>query len=198
MVFPDHPFWDFSLAVHRWPGVPEACLALQRGCGLDVNLLLFCCWAAVHHGRPLGLEGMARALGAAAGWQEEVVRPIWKARWRLKGGFEGFPSEQTEPLRKALLAAELDAEHIEQLRLAEAVPLSARPEADDAMRLVAAAANIADYVHASTSKGETLSGHWPPDDLVAPLNTLLSCVFPGLDTSLIQDDLVRALKERRE
>jgi len=196
MDFPDHPFWDFSVSVHSRPGVPEACLALQRGYGLDVNLLLFCCCAAVHQGRPLGREGVFRALAAVAGWQGEVVHPIWKARWRLKGGFEGFPSEQTESLRKALIAAELDAEHMEQLRLAEAVRFSARPEADDEARLAAAAANLADYIHASTGKGNPPPGHQTGGNLVAPLTALLGGVFPGLNADRIRDELIRALKER--
>src|SRR5262249_40267230 len=40
-------FWNFSLKVYGRPGVAAACIALQDGLGLDVNLLLYCCW----HGR---------------------------------------------------------------------------------------------------------------------------------------------------
>ena len=42
----DGRFWAFSLDVYGRPGVAPACLALQDRHGLDVNLLLFCCWAA--------------------------------------------------------------------------------------------------------------------------------------------------------
>ena len=42
----DGRFWAFSLEVYGRPGVAPACLALQDRHGLDVNLLLFCCWAA--------------------------------------------------------------------------------------------------------------------------------------------------------
>ena len=38
------PFWRFSLATYRKPGVADACLALQDGCGVDVNVLLFVTW----------------------------------------------------------------------------------------------------------------------------------------------------------
>jgi len=41
-----NPFWDFSLAVYRRPGVAAACLRLQDEAGVDVNLLLYFCWLA--------------------------------------------------------------------------------------------------------------------------------------------------------
>ncbi|MFB3151067.1 MAG: TIGR02444 family protein, partial [Alphaproteobacteria bacterium] len=44
MNFPDNPCWDFALVVYRRDGVAEACLALQESQGVDVNVLLFCCW----------------------------------------------------------------------------------------------------------------------------------------------------------
>jgi len=85
MDFPDHPFWDFSLRLHERPGVPRACLGLQRRYGLDVNLLFF--GAGEAQGRsavpgdvdaPLGLlvsgafpegeeEGVRKALALALG-----------------------------------------------------------------------------------------------------------------------------------
>ena len=40
------PFWRFSLNFYRQPGVSDACIALQDGCGIDVNLLLFLFWLA--------------------------------------------------------------------------------------------------------------------------------------------------------
>ena len=196
MDFPAHPFWDFSVSVHSRPGVPEACLALQRGYGLDVNLLFFYCWAAVQEGRPLSRERVTQAADKVTGWQEEVVRPVWKARWRLKGGFGSFPPEQAEALRKTLIAAELDAERMEQLCLAEAVPVSARREADDGMRLAAAAANLADYLRTPISDGKAPPGDPPPDDLIQALSALVAGVFPGLDADRIRDELIRALKER--
>src|SRR6202167_584330 len=40
------PFWRFSLNFYRQAGVSDACIALQDGCGVDVNLLLFLFWLA--------------------------------------------------------------------------------------------------------------------------------------------------------
>src|SRR5258708_13954699 len=41
------PFWRFSLRFYRRPGVADACIALQDGCGVDVNILLFLLWLAL-------------------------------------------------------------------------------------------------------------------------------------------------------
>ena len=194
MELPEHPFWDFSLVTHARPGVSEACLALQRAYALDVNLLLFCCWAAVRRGRPLGREGVTAAVEAVAGWQEEVVRPVWRARWRLKGGFGAFPAERTEALRKALIAAELDAEHVEQLQLAETVPVRTREGADDGARLTAAAANLAACLAACLPEGAPALAGPPPEELARPLAALLAGVFPGLDPDRIRSELVGALQ----
>lgn len=193
MQQPDHPFWNFSLRVHGMPGVPGACLELQRGYALDVNLLFFCCWSAVCEGRPLGPARLQEAVEAVAGWQEEVVRPVWRARWRLKGGFGAFPAERTEALRKALVAAELDAERMEQLRLAEAVPVRTREETDDGARLSAAAANLADGLKACLPEGDDTLAGGPPEGLVRPLAVLLSGAFPGPDGDRIRSELVQAL-----
>src|SRR5260221_13755017 len=38
------PLWRFSLRFYRRPGVADACIALQDGCGGDVNILLFFLW----------------------------------------------------------------------------------------------------------------------------------------------------------
>src|SRR5258706_9315513 len=41
------PLWRFSLRFYRRPGVADACIALQDGCGVDVNILLFFLWLAL-------------------------------------------------------------------------------------------------------------------------------------------------------
>ncbi len=112
----DHPFWDFSLAVYGRPGVAEACLALQDRHGLDVNLLLFCCWAGAK-GRALDAGDMARLIAAAGPWNAEVVRPLRTARRWLKTQ-RSAPRDQAEILRARIKADELEAERLEQSILA--------------------------------------------------------------------------------
>jgi len=193
MDFPDHPFWDFSLHLHERPGVPEACLSLQHLHGLDVNLLFFCCWTAGVLGRPLGREAVNRAVKAVAGWQEEVVRPVWKARRRIKEGFAGFPSTQTEPLRQTLIAAELDAEHLEQLYLAAAVSIEPAEHVDPVAGIAAAASNLAEYLASFFGEGGTGDRSVIPPDVGASLSILIRGAFPEGEEEGVRAALAFAL-----
>ncbi len=126
-----HPFWSFSLAVYGRPGVPAACLALQDGRGVDVNLLLFAAWAGRECATPLSVETLGRIDAAVSDWRLEVVRPLRAVRRRLKG--------EDEALYQRLKAVELAAERIQQDRLFAAGGLAPRPGGDWAL----AAANMA-------------------------------------------------------
>ena len=118
MQFPDHPFWDFSLATYGRDGVADACIALQEAHGADVNILLFCAWAGCS-GVRLDRAQIEAACSAVRGWHEEVVRPLRSVRRRLKSALDGSPpSELQMALRARIQKIEIDAEHIEQLRLA--------------------------------------------------------------------------------
>ena len=181
MDFPDHPFWDFSIAVHQRPGVHEACLALQTRYGIDVNLLFFCCWVGAAGGGKMDPEKIRHAMDAVAGWQEEIVRPIWKARWRLKPSFNHFPAESTEPLRRCLIEAELDAEHIEQLQLARAISIGCNPDLPEETKAADVVANIFAYL---TAFFKEAPDRVPEKEYLAdPLAVLVSACFPDADRS---------------
>ncbi|MGH6913450.1 MAG: TIGR02444 family protein [Geminicoccales bacterium] len=126
--WPGEPFWDDSVLLYRRPGVEDACLELQRRHGLDVNLLLLCCWLGA---RGVGLDraALARAELAVRAWQVEVVRPLRAVRRRLKAKLEdpdptsvheGWP-DLAQALRRRVLALEIDAERLEQLALGRSV-----------------------------------------------------------------------------
>lgn len=118
MQFPDHPFWDFSLAAYGREGVADACIALQEAHGADVNILLFCAWAGCN-GVRLDRPQIEAACGAVREWHEEIVRPLRSVRRRLKNAVDGAPpGELTSALRARVQTIEIAAEHIEQLRLA--------------------------------------------------------------------------------
>ena len=118
MQFPDHPFWDFSLATYGRDGVANACIALQETHGADVNILLFCAWSGCN-GVRLDRRRIEAVRGAVAAWHAEVVRPLRAVRRRLKSAVDGAPpGDLQSALRARVQKIEIDAEHIEQLRLA--------------------------------------------------------------------------------
>jgi uncharacterized protein (TIGR02444 family) len=117
----DNPFWTFSLALYAARDVAPACLRLQDRHGLDVNLLLYCCWAGCR-GVALDAPAMAEILDLSADWMARIVQPLRKVRQTLKGGFGTMPKADCESLRSAVARLELEAERIEQDVLAAALP----------------------------------------------------------------------------
>jgi uncharacterized protein (TIGR02444 family) len=127
-AWPDEPFWTYSLELYGRPGVEAACLELQRRHGLDVNLVLLCCWLA-SRGIELDQITLARAKKAITSWQLEVVRPLRALRRRLgvkllhpeRHSIPALWGELAAGLRGRVLAVELDAEHLAQLALGRVV-----------------------------------------------------------------------------
>ena len=178
MEWPANPFWDYSLALYRHAAVEAACLELQRRHGLDVNLVLLCCWQA-SIGGALDAGSLERAQEAVASWQAEVVRPLRALRQRLK-----VRLAQPEPdsiaerwpglagtLRRRALALELDGERLAQLALAQAL-VSAPAGAPPGVALA----------------GVNLRNYWLFDgrDRHA-LQSLLTAAFPAATPAAVAD-----------
>jgi len=145
--FPPHPFWDFALKVYRSPGVSDACLEVQERLGMDVNVLLFCCWVGDSGRGSLTPQTLARACDTVAPWHETVVKNLRTVRRALKGGLASAPKELTDALRSQIQAREIDAEHIEQLMLVGSISdIAADPSRPPAARADDAANNVAHYV----------------------------------------------------
>ena len=140
---PGAALWRFSLAVYGRAGVPAACLALQDEGGRDVNLLLYCCWVGASGRGRLTSADISRAGGAIALWRRGVVEALRAARRAVKA--DGAP--ETAALYKSIKAVELEAERVEQGRLAA---LAGPPVVgvSDAERLAAAVDNLGLYIGA--------------------------------------------------
>jgi uncharacterized protein (TIGR02444 family) len=169
---PDHPFWEFSLRTYGRSGVGTACLGLQDQVGADVNMLLFCCWVAVAGAVRLGDDSIRQALAASESWRTEVVHPLRALRRRLKEGFDGVADEQSQALRRAIQAVEIDAEHVEQLLLAASIPVKLQVVSREADRAAEAADNLIRYL---TALGADM-GNTQYEQLVV----ILAACFPEL------------------
>ena len=163
--FPDDPFWDFSLSTYLRPGVATACLGLQDRHGVDVNMALFCCWVGASGQGVIAPAEMAAALAVAGPWQRDVVVPLRRIRQDLKGA-----GEAGKMLRRRVAAAEIDAEHTEQLMIS--ATWARRPDGsrDETPRINDACANLKRYLEVlDLAPGE-------PDR--ADLAALLGGAFP--------------------
>jgi uncharacterized protein (TIGR02444 family) len=177
---PENPFWDFSLVVYRRPGVAEACLALQDRQGLDVNLLLFCCWAG-SKGQRLDAEDIARLRRSVGEWQQAVVAPLRGVRRRLKD-LPDKDSGQAGALRQAVKDCELDAERIEQAMLHDALAAGSGESAPAVDRGTIAAANLAAYLEVAGISIEQVDRA----DLEAILRGAFDTLSPEASRHLLQ------------
>jgi uncharacterized protein (TIGR02444 family) len=155
------PFWSFSLALYGRPGVAPALIGLQDRLGLDVNMLLFCCWAGTI-GRPLSAEDIAAVEQIAEPWQAEIVRPLRAVRRRLKGGFVGLPAAAVETYRKRVNELEIAGEQLAQEAMAGLLP--ATPA------LPSSAALVAGNLKAYLQTRRVVAGPPEEDDLTAVLH----------------------------
>ncbi len=110
---PGSPFWRFSLGFYRAAGVADACIVLQDGAGVDVNLLLFLLWNASRN-RAFSaseIEDLERRIGL---WREAAVIPLRNIRRALKSPPEVIEAGTAEVFRTKIKAAELEAERLQQ------------------------------------------------------------------------------------
>lgn len=140
------PFWRFSLNLYRQAGVSDACIALQDGCGIDVNLLLFLLWLA-SEGRQVSPQDVKAFDDRVRSWRELTIIPIRDTRRKLKGAATLVEAGQQEAFRNKVKAVELEAEQLQQEALynfTKSGPLGAQ-----AAPQAAARANIGAYERAT-------------------------------------------------
>jgi uncharacterized protein (TIGR02444 family) len=139
------PFWRFSLRFYRQPGVADACIALQDGCGVDVNILLFLLWLATAR-RRVPLAAAQELCAKAAAWRDDVVAPLRTLRRRLKDDSALVERGAVELFRTRIKAMELESERLQQEAM---FAFAATLVTENAATTEAAArANIAAYEHA--------------------------------------------------
>lgn len=97
--------WTFALEFYGRPGVEDACLALQDEEGLNVNLLLWCCFLA-KHGHALTAETAGAAADRIEPWHGHVTVPLRAVRRAIKEAGEPGADAVHERLKEAELTAE--------------------------------------------------------------------------------------------
>lgn len=143
-------FWHYSTGFYSNPAVEAHLLTLQDRDGLDVNLALFCLFAAQVR-RPLDYAAIEAMRALAITWGRGVVAPLRQARRAMKP--RASENEIVAGLRNEVKAIELAAEKAMQTALAQvlfAVPVGAL----DMTPRVLAAAHFAAWFHAEGVDGE--------------------------------------------
>lgn len=118
---PDVPaddFWRYSARLYGKPGISEKCLRLQDDAGIDINLMLFCCWIGFRAGKTLHTEEIRALLEVTRDWREGAIKPIRRLRRELKG--LTARTEGSGFVYDAIKHCELDAEKVKQRLLIRA------------------------------------------------------------------------------
>ena len=110
----DNPFWDFSLKFYGGEGVASACLELQDKFGVDVNILLYCCWLAAAGAEEMEPAELVEMIAAIEPWQSGVVQRLRQVRRDMKQEEMMNLGPLSEGLRQAVKDCELEGEKIEQ------------------------------------------------------------------------------------
>lgn len=116
-VFPPNDLWDYATRVYARGTAKEACLALQDRHGLDVNVMLFCCWVASSGRGTFRDSELDQALRAVADWRGNAINALHGLKLYLKGDTAPAPRPLSDDLRRVVVECELHAEHVEVLML---------------------------------------------------------------------------------
>ena len=142
----DRPFWTFSLDVYARPGIADACLCLQDQYGCDVNIALFCCWAASAGAGRLDDQTLEDAIASVEQWQTEVIKPVRAVRRRLEAELAHVDPKTASGLRAEIGAAELHAESVEQDILEKLIAPGTAGHGDSAVQMEDAQHNLVAYL----------------------------------------------------
>ncbi len=112
--------WAFSCNLYQRPGIQAHCLWLQDNHGVDVPVLLFCCWAARFQG-VLNSGQIQLAKQQAELWRSQCIAPLRVTRREMKAYLvSNEPVDAKTSLDKpSLLSPDLWAQVREQIKAAE-------------------------------------------------------------------------------
>ncbi|KTC87288.1 MULTISPECIES: TIGR02444 family protein [Legionella] len=107
----DNPFWQFSLKLYRHEKVKTACLSFQNQEGVNVNLLLVCCWLSYAIEAISQLE-FNQAYQLIDEWHQQVTQPMRQVRQYLKNSQASI--NWVSHFYQQVLADELSSESYQQ------------------------------------------------------------------------------------
>ena len=150
--------------------MPDACLALQNEHGVDVNMLLYCCWIGMAVGQ-FNDALFERASSYSKRWAGNVVIPLREARtWMKHTGCveDSTPTDACMRLRDKVKSVEFAAEKMQQEVLESFVHETSEPDPNGLHDDVAA--NLSRYLaHIDVAESA---------EVKQKLKTIVAAAFP--------------------
>ena len=185
MANQNETFWDYSIRTYE--KLKSTFIFLQDHAGLDINLLLFCCWVG-QAGRVLSDKQIILLCEKVLPVRDNLINPLRKARKFAK--ILGVISD-AERLKNNILLIELEAERVEQAILLDTLGnfsdecfVSFQNEAENIV------ANLKIYLSIASVdfNGETK----------AALTTLIKTIFPKHEKCVSNDYWQKIIDKLRE
>lgn len=173
--FQNNPFWDYSVSIYGKPDVADACIFLQDRYGFDVNLLLFCVWLGASGRGSLDADEIEGCLRRTGDWRARVIEPLRSIRRACRDEPLGVPEFLLQIFRPLMLDIEKDAEHIEQLVLAELIRNKPAEDVADDVRAFDAQRSLLEYI--------LVAGRDRDGQLDACMRKILCAAFPDAELS---------------
>ena len=176
-------FWNYSNEIYRITNVPETCLKLQNKYGLDVNMVLFCCWHGNNFGK-MNEDLFIQCQNFSTTWTNNSVKPLREIRTWLKSIGCLDQMLDVEPcmnFRNQVKKVELESEKFQQdslERFCNSIPI---PDLDDSNKTEGIACNLKLYL---TAENVDLS-----DDINSGLEFLTQKSIQELDLNLFREIL---------
>lgn len=142
MFLLNHPFWKFSIKIYAEPQVEKALLQLQDKHGLNINLILYCCWYAFRGQGRLNKNELKDLIQCVQYWHDKVTLPLRRLRLVIKKYKE---KTSLQSLYTDILQHELFAEQVEQLLLADISVYQAKPIRTSLQKIMDSCKNIITY-----------------------------------------------------
>ena len=105
-------FWAWASTHYARPGVADSLISIQDSAHLNVNIMLWVCWAATAYD-DIPRAVMQEAISSIGEWNRNVTTPLRSARREAKHFEKRSGFEKAAGLRDHIKSAELDAERIE-------------------------------------------------------------------------------------
>lgn len=119
----DLSLWDFSTAVYAKPEIQSACLTLQDQYGVNVPLLLCCCWAGLRVG-VIPVPALKELKHYTEAYSKQAIEPLRAIRKVMKNSHKAsWPTTEVDwqNLRESIKKIELESECLLLLGLEELV-----------------------------------------------------------------------------
>ena len=153
---PDNPFWNFSLQFYSKEGVADILLWFQEACEVDINLMLYCCWAGVSQTPGLRATDVTFLREIVGRWQSEIIQPLRCLRQTLKTDARGAPVSRVAGVRAIIQQAELEAERLQQDMLHTNAPREVNETLDESEGRQHTISNLVLYLTQESEQLDTI------------------------------------------